>query len=312
MIGKCTVVLSGKTDPYRNLAAEELLMEKAEADEYILFLWQNADTIVIGKNQNAWQECDAEAFRADGGRIARRRSGGGAVYHDMGNQNFTFIAAKENYDVGRQLHVIAEAVRYFGIPAEVSGRNDLQAEGRKFSGNAFYDDGTYACHHGTGLVSTDFSRMKKYLTPSVKKLEAKGVKSVESRVVNLNTFSSEITPEALRKQMIRVFAEMCRPAEFRLYEDVEELLDGGKLSEKEKQYASEEWIMQRQNTFAGKLEIRTERALVTIHADVENGYIRDVIVYSDDMDPSSAQILQEKLKGIRYRKDEIMAVLKQY
>ena len=126
------------SDPYRNLAAEEAMLPAVGEDDLIFFLWQNADTIVIGRNQNPWAECRAASFLAQGGRIARRITGGGAVYHDKGNLNFSFVAQADNYNERKQFDVILNAVKSFGIEAFVSGRNDIITEdGFKFSGNAF-------------------------------------------------------------------------------------------------------------------------------------------------------------------------------
>lgn len=121
----------------------------------ILYLWQNENTIVIGHNQNPWTECNMDSLRHDNVKLARRLSGGGAVYHDMGNLNFTFLTSEENYDLSRQMQVIKTACDFADIDTELSGRNDILADSRKFSGNAFYHSKEAAYHHGTLLICSN-------------------------------------------------------------------------------------------------------------------------------------------------------------
>lgn len=194
--------ITSGTDPYANLAAERCLFEFANENTAILYLWQNDNTIVIGKNQDVYSECRADEFKAQGGRIVRRMSGGGAVYHDLGNLNFSIITVKLNDSEQKYLDLILRMAENLGIRAEFGGRNDVVCNGRKFSGSAVYDDGEKICRHGTVLVNTDIEKMTYYLTPEREKLNRHGVESVRSRVMNLSEVNPEITVDAVKKSFI--------------------------------------------------------------------------------------------------------------
>jgi len=201
------LVRSPDTDPWKNLAREEFLMGDCADDEAIFYLWQNAHTVVIGRNQNAWSECRLDLLESEGGRLARRSSGGGAVYHDLGNLNYSFIVPRPLYSMERQLGVVLAALRSLGIDAEFSGRNDLLLEGRKFSGNAYQLTRHRGLHHGTLLLSVDMSKLSRYLNVDPEKLQSKGVTSVTSRVVNLAEASPALTRDALMDALERAFLE---------------------------------------------------------------------------------------------------------
>ena len=208
MIKRLLVCRSRGFDPYENLALEEALLHRVGEGELILYLWQNERSVVISRNQNPWKECRTALLAEEGGHLARRLSGGGAVFHDLGNLNFTFLMNEADYDLPRQLTVLERACRSLGIPAQRSGRNDLLAEGRKFSGNAFYKHAGKAYHHGTLMVDVDLERVQRYLSPSKAKLAAKGVDSVRSRVVNLREFVPELSMEQLSDALIAALAEV--------------------------------------------------------------------------------------------------------
>lgn len=180
------------TDPYLNLAIEEYLFANTRED--VFMLWQNRPTVVIGKNQNAYAEVNLPYAEAKGITVSRRITGGGAVYHDLGNVNYTFITSDSRaaaLDYAYFTRPIIEALGEMGLECVLSGRNDLLCEGRKFSGNAQYSSGGRILHHGTLLFDSDASVMQEVLKIDREKLEYHGVKSHKSRVVNLRTLLSQ-------------------------------------------------------------------------------------------------------------------------
>ena len=227
-------ICSENTSPYYNLALERSLFDFVDEDTMILYLWQNSHTIVIGKNQNAYAECKVDEFIKDGGTLARRPSGGGAVYHDLGNLNFSIICKESIAKEHTYQRIVKEALRFFGIVSEFNGRNDLTVDGKKFSGNAFYVKDDVLCQHGTILINSDFKELSKYLTPDISKLERNHVKSVESRVVNLSEISDKITVESMKEAMIKATNAV------RLEEEPTE----SKVEEYKKIFEDDEWILE--------------------------------------------------------------------
>lgn len=197
-------VMGNNTSPYYNLAFERKLLTKAVGEDVILFLWQNDNTIVLGKNQDAYRECRIKEFISDKGILARRLSGGGAVYHDLGNLNFSLIGEKEVMERHPGHELIISVLKENGLKAEFSGRNDLLVKGRKVSGSAFYVSGNTQCLHGTLLVHTDIGKMERYLTPGREKLLRNSVGSVGARVANLADFSEIITVGRLCETLVEM------------------------------------------------------------------------------------------------------------
>ena len=304
MIQKIKLYESKCFDPHWNLATEQYLMETVEEDACILFLWQNQNTVVIGKNQNAWKECRTALLSEEGVTLARRLSGGGAVFHDLGNLNFTFLMPQAEYDLDRQFAVIAEAIRLLGLEAVRSGRNDMLIDGRKFSGNAFYKNGHQAYHHGTLLVDVDMSKMSRYLNPSKAKLQAKGVDSVRSRVVNIKELNPSITIECMKDAMKAAFATIyglpC--AEFD-----DSMLDQQVIEALAKRNATWEWNYGQRLPFSVEFEERFAWGGLQICLQIENGLIKSANVYSDAMDWSIAPQLEQLLTGCRFAKEALVA-----
>lgn len=291
---ECYFYVSKATNPYRNLALEELLLRQCKPNQVLLYLWQNDNTVVIGRNQNAWRECRLEAFVAQKGYLARRMTGGGAVYHDLGNQNFSFIAGKACYHLPRQTEVILKAVRRFSLDAEQSGRNDLLVQGKKFSGNAYYKTENAALQHGTILISSDLSRLEGYLAPSPEKLQSKGVKSVRERVINLSELNPEVTPVRMRAALLQAFAEVYQsePKPFPLEE-----IDGALWEKLTKHYESEEWRLNPVSDFQIQLQKRLSFGELEVLLQVESGVVKEAKVYSDAMDSDWVRSLEAALEG---------------
>ena len=158
-------ILTGDAlDPWHNLAVEALLFDTLGRDARVLYLWQNRNTVVIGRHQNAWKECRVKLLEDEGGVLARRSTGGGAVYHDLGNLNFSFVMPRSEDDLRRRLNVVRRAVAAFGIETEFTGRNDLvvSAGGGKFSGSAFRYTNAVALHHGTLMVDVDGEELRSW------------------------------------------------------------------------------------------------------------------------------------------------------
>lgn len=299
------IIRTSSKDPWWNLAVEEYLLERVKPDQCILYIWQNEHTVVIGRNQNPWRECRTDLLESEGGRLARRLSGGGAVYHDSGNLNYTFVTGRELFDTERHFNVILSAVRSLGIDAGKSGRNDLVAQGRKFSGNAFCIRKQGAYQHGTILVSADVDNMTKYLQVSEEKMRSKGVKSVRARVVNLSELKPGLTVDDMVQALIEAFRK-----EYGSTADVEEKLRKDResreaLEELYCKYSSWAWRYGEAPDFDVTYETRFPWGGVEIGFMLRNAIVSKAIVYSDAMDAAWIESLAGIMEGMRFNAEEL-------
>ena len=308
MIDSCFVYTAQGCDPYINLATEQYLLENLQPGQCILYLWQNQNTVVIGANQNAWAECRTSLLEQEGGKLARRLSGGGAVFHDLGNLNFTFLINDSDFDVAKQLSVIQKACAYAGIETESSGRNDVLAAGRKFSGNAFYHSKGRSYHHGTLLVSADMQKLQRYLSPSKAKLEAKGVASVRSRVINLSELAPSLTVTQLHDYMLDAFSAVYGTvaAPLHLSPDAQ-----ATIAETANHISSWEYLYGTALSFTFQCQDRFNWGSIQMQLDAKGGMIQAIKVYSDAMDWQLPQQLEKALTGCRFSKEAICAQLAQ-
>lgn len=297
------IIITECKNPYHNLALEEYLMENSTVPT--LYLWQNANTVVIGYAQNAYAECRLEKIKEDGGYLARRTTGGGAVYHDLGNLNFTFVMPNAVYDQLKQFEVIKDAVKVFGLNAELSGRNDVLIEGKKFSGNAFKHTKNNSIHHGTLMVDVNTDILASYLTVSKAKIEAKGIKSVRSRVINLKDLNPEITISSLTAALKEAFIKHYGECEISENENINNPVLNA-LTEK---FASDEWRLGNNPTCNVNFGGRFDFGGIDFHLNVAKGRIENCVIYSDMLDADFIRALSENLKGIYYTGSAVFEVL---
>lgn len=301
------ILKSAVTNPWFNLATEDWIFQALDANSHTLFLWRNSETVVIGRSQNPWVECKIDKMEADDVFLARRQSGGGAVFHDLGNTNFTFLSPKDSYDQEANFTIIINALKKLGIDAELSGRNDMQVGDKKISGNAFKHAADRSFHHGTLLVNANMQKLGDYLNPHPLKLKAKGIKSVRARVANLVEFNKDINHENLSDAIIEAFCEYygeTAPVEAL---DEASLAKQPTLNKYYEQMTDWNWRFGKTPEFSHHIETRFDWGIIDMHLDVKQAVITDVVIFSDALNVELIDLLQQTLAGVKYNKDDIKA-----
>lgn len=300
MAPKIQLIIGNQYNPHLNLAVESSLLDEGDDNVVTMFLWKNQQTVVYGYNQNPFTECNVELLLSEGGFAARRRTGGGAVYHDLGNLNFSFVANKKHYDVAKQMSVIQKALEIFGLKTEVSGRNDILFDGRKFSGNAFGIYKDRRLHHGTILIKTDGEKLAKYLKVNPAKLQKHGVKSVASRIINLSEVA-DITSDSIIPYLSKAFEEV--------YEAKAEVIDFNdlltdKVLKTRDLFASDEYLFGKWRNFHAKKSVQFAWGLVELDMQIneEKGIIESVSIASDGLEPDLIDETEQLLIGASIKK----------
>ena len=305
MPSKLQFYISDSRDVYYNLACEAYLTSHVGPDTVIIFLWRNDKCVVIGRNQNAYSECCLDAIRKDGVQIARRLSGGGAVYHDLGNLNFSFIAQKSAYSLECQYEIIAAAIKSFGLSCKKSGRNDLLIDGAKFSGNAYYKDGEHHCHHGTLLIKLDTKKISKYLQTNMRKLKSNGVSSHKSRVTNLQSKCSRINTETLSLALIEAASEV-----YLVNASASDILqDSVEIDKRRKHFASEDWIFGSKTNLKCLASNRFSWGEISVLIEAKANIIKNIKIESDMLLVDIAAKIEKCLLNVRLTSADISNAL---
>lgn len=293
------VINNKNKDPYLNHAIEEHLMNKLDDDCFML--WQNSPCVLLGRNQNAYLEVNMDYARAHNIKIVRRITGGGTVFNDNGNFNFTFISSSNNHsfaDFTRFTQPIINALRKQGVPAEFHGRNDLVIDGKKFSGNAQCKVKDKILHHGTLLFGSDIEALGEALNVNYLKLQSKSIASAKNRVTNIKDhLSKPMTLEEFRIMLLEEVRNSVEGAEY--YELTEDdLLESELIATK--RYRQDSWNYQEKLDFEFLRECRFTGGLVQVNMNIAKGIIKDIRINGDFFNEKDISEVEGALVGLSY------------
>lgn len=301
------LIYNEKTNPYFNLAMEEYLLKNFNQDMFIL--WRNEPSIIVGKNQNTLSEINLEYVKENSIPVVRRQSGGGAVFHDLGNINFTFIASNNNSfsDFKRFTQPIIDLLRTLDINAEFSGRNDLLIDGKKFSGNAQYNYKNKVMHHGTLLFASEITNLSNALKVKPIKFEGKSVKSVKSRVTNISNHLKAPMDILEFKDLIMDYLSKIN-LDNKFYNLSEKDISTINKLVKEK-YSTWAWNFGSSPKYSLFNEIKYPGGNVEFNINVEKGLIDDIKFFGDFFGKIDVSLIEDLLKGIKHEEAHIKDVL---
>src|SRR5699024_249030 len=302
----------GITDPQINLAIEEYVLQKfGEEDTYLLF-YINEPSIIVGRNQNSVEEINTEYVDANDIKVVRRLSGGGAVYHDKGNLNFSFITKDDGnsfHDFAKFTDPVVAALNNIGVPAELVGRNDLLVEGRKISGNAQFSTKGRMFSHGTLMLDSEIEHVVSALNVSKAKIESKGIKSIRSRVANISEYLDEkITIDEFKLLILRHIFDVDNMEDVPKYELTDQDWENiNKISED--RYQKWEWNYGKSPAFNMKQSHKFDSGLLDVRLDVKQGVIENCKIFGDFFGLGDVRDIEEKLIGTRYERKALVDAL---
>ncbi|WP_318617914.1 lipoate--protein ligase [Sporosarcina sp. YIM B06819] len=301
----------GITDPRINLAIEEYALKNMDIEkESFLLFYINEPSIIIGKNQNTIEEIDTDYVDVNGIHVVRRLSGGGAVYHDHGNLNFSFIT-KDDGDSFRNFkkftEPVVQALAEMGVKAELLGRNDILVEGRKISGNAQFSTNGRMFSHGTLLFDTEMERVVSALKVRKDKIESKGIKSIRSRVANISEFLEE--PMTIEQFRMNVLTSIFGGEENIQYMELTDDDWTNIRALSKERYANWDWNYGKSPKFNMQHSHRFPVGGIDVRLDVNKGIIEDVNIFGDFFGVGEVSVIEDSLKGVQYDRQSMSEAL---
>lgn len=300
---------SSSYDPSFNLALEQYVFDHLDRRHAYFMLWQNHNTIVVGKHQNTVGEINAAFVKEHNINVVRRLSGGGAVYHDMGNINFTFVADHEgsSFDFSTFCKPVVSALSSIGVTAQISGRNDMTIDGRKFSGNSQYMRQGRTMHHGTIMYDSDLSVLSQALAVSPDKIQSKGFQSVRSRVTNVRPHVQANYDTPAFYDILR----QCVCGEYQAQPLHQDAIDWQEVQRlRDSQYHTWEWNYGHSPAFSLQRKRRIENVgQIELYLQVDNGIIGDTAFFGDYFGNGNTHELSSVLQNIPLREDALTQAL---
>ncbi|GGA37524.1 lipoate--protein ligase [Paenibacillus physcomitrellae] len=301
----------GITDASVNLAIEEYALRHLPADETYLLFYINAPSIIIGKHQNTIEEINAEYVKENGIQVVRRLSGGGAVYHDLGNLNFSFITKDDGesfHNFRKFTQPVVEALRNFGVDAELTGRNDLQVGDQKISGNAQFSTRGRMFSHGTLMFNLNLDHVAASLHANPEKFKSKSTKSVRSRVANIIDFmDKKITIEEFRSELLRYIFGMDPDAvpKYALKEE-----DWAKIRQiSEERYRNWDWNYGLSPESNVKHSRKFPVGIIDLRMNIKEGHIQEIKIYGDFFGVGDVADIENLLRGVKYEEAAVRSAL---